>query len=96
MEGLSITYTVTTCSSMTAPGLDVSDLNWNCFERNPKVHDTLAMWRHLEPDRLHAVAHGMPLDESETKHLAHCEFCQELLVFFQEQIAESALGDKAA
>lgn len=54
------------------------------------------MWRHLEADRLFAGAKGMPLDESETDHLACCELCQELLVFFQKQIEDFDLGGKAA
>jgi len=54
------------------------------------------MWRHVEPDRLWAGANGMPLSESETDHLACCGFCQELLVFFQEQIEKIDIGVKAA
>jgi len=54
------------------------------------------MWPHLDPDRLFAGASGMTLDERETSHLACCDLCQELLVFFQEQIAEMDLGGKAA
>jgi hypothetical protein len=54
------------------------------------------MWQHVEPDRLWAGANGMPLNESETDHLAYCGLCQELLVFFQEQIEKLDVGVKAA
>ena len=40
------------------------------------------MWQHIEPDRLLKAAEGVVLGESETAHLAWCEFCQEMLVFF--------------
>ena len=48
----------------------------------------MAAWRHPEQDRLYAGASGMSLDESETR-LACCGLCQELLVFFQDQMRNS-------
>src|SRR5262245_50199608 len=47
----------------------------------------ILMWRHIEPDRLLQCVQGKELLESEADHLASCEDCLELLIFFQEQIS---------
>jgi len=54
------------------------------------------MTQHLDTNRLYATADGMCLDESENNHLAYCELCQELLVFFEARMAEFDDGAKAA
>jgi hypothetical protein len=54
------------------------------------------MWRHIEPERLLQCAQGKELLESETDHLASCEDCLELLIFFQEQIRYTASPEKKA
>jgi len=43
------------------------------------------MWRHIEPVRLSEGTRGGVLDECESEHLASCQLCQELLIFFFEQ-----------
>jgi len=47
------------------------------------------MWRHIEPQKLSEAARGAVLDQSECEHVASCQLCQELLVFFLKQIATS-------
>ena len=41
------------------------------------------MWNHLDPERLFELSEGTQLDEAERSHFDHCEFCQEMLRFFQ-------------
>jgi hypothetical protein len=45
------------------------------------------MWRHIEPQKLFESGRGTVLAESETEHLASCQLCQELLIFFLRQIS---------
>jgi hypothetical protein len=54
------------------------------------------MWRHIEPDGLLQVARGQELLEIETDHIASCEFCLELLIFFQEEIRNTTPPEKKA
>jgi hypothetical protein len=51
---------------------------------------------HIEPERLLQGAKSKELLESETNHLASCELCLELLIFFQEQIRKAASPEKKA
>jgi hypothetical protein len=51
---------------------------------------------HIEPERLLLGAQGKELLESEATHLACCELCVELLIFFQEQIRYTASPEKKA
>jgi len=54
------------------------------------------MWRHIEPDRLLQGARGQELLQSETDHIASCEFLPELLIFFQEQVRKASSTEKKA
>src|SRR5436190_22334556 len=40
------------------------------------------LWQHIEPDRFIQALEGSLFEESETAHLAFCELCQELFLFF--------------
>ena len=41
------------------------------------------MWNHLEADRLFDVVAGIELDSNEQRHFDGCQFCQEMLRFFE-------------
>jgi hypothetical protein len=54
------------------------------------------MWRHIEPERLYQATQGAKLLDSESDHLASCQMCQELLLFFEEEIRTVSSETKAA
>lgn len=58
--------------------------------------NTIVMWRRIEPNRLVQAVKGKELLESETNHLASCELCLELLIFFEEQIGKTTSPEKKA
>ena len=54
------------------------------------------MWPHIELDRLYEAAQETELFDAEIGHLMSCESCQELLIFFIEQIRTLSTPETAA
>jgi len=55
------------------------------------------MWNHVEISKLYEYCQGKPLGNADLQHVARCEFCQELVAFFEERLREMAdSGPKAA
>jgi hypothetical protein len=54
------------------------------------------MWNHVEISKLYEYCQGESLGEADLHHLARCEFCQELVAFFEDRLREIANSESKA